>query len=214
MDKLSSLYERYSNFTAYRNEALNSIDEENDSIRLQIQELELEKKQAQLEFDRKIHGLKSQLGTSRGKTALNEQLSQEKRELKKELHSEIARMYDHGKSPKDIASHLGLNSTTLIYQAINTQPIRKDVEADVPEDFVYFDNFSIHRYAVSSDRKYVKIHGHGDSFKIISVDDLRFISGDKDVKMSNKRIQTALEMFDGTFEGKSIERTNPYRPTT
>lgn len=213
MDKLSQLYFKYNNFTAYRNETLAEIDENNDDLRIQIQELELEKKQAQLEFEKKIHALKSQMNTTRAKARANEELTQEKKDLKDELHSEIAKVYEHGKSPRDIANHLGLNSTTLIYQAVNSKKVVAGEESEVTIDaeWTYFDNAAIHRYAISDDRQYVKVHGSEDAFKIVTVDGLRFVSGEKDIKLNSKRINIALQMARGEDIGKFIERPNPYR---
>lgn len=211
MDKLIDLYNRYSNFTHYRAERLSSIEDDNEAIKLKIQELELEKKQAQLEFDKKIHELKSQSNTTRARTKANEELSQEKRDLKDDLHNEIAKQYERGMTPRAIASGLGLSSTTLVYQAINSSSVPESQE-EVPDIlWHYFDNVSVHRYAVSDDRQYIKVHGTGDKFKVITVDDLRYVSGDKEIKVNTKRIITALEMFDGELEeGDYIARENPY----
>lgn len=212
MDKLSQLYFKYNNFTAYRNETLAEIDENNDDLRIQIQELELEKKQAQLEFEKKIHALKSQMNTTRAKARVNEELTQEKKDLKDELHSEISKYYENGKSPRDIANHLGLNSTTLIYQAVNSKKVvvGEPEEVTIDAEWTYFDNAAIHRIAISDDRQYVKVHGPEDSFKIVTVDGLRFVTGEKDIKLNSKRINIALQMFDGTYEGRILERKNPY----
>lgn len=210
MDKLSELYNRYSNFTVYRNEALNSVEEENSELKLEIKKLELEKKQVQLEYEMKIHELKSQMNTTRAKSQLNDELSQEKSELKKELYSEIAKHYEHGMSAREIANQLGLRSTTLIYQALGTTKADANKEPVINVDWHYYDNSAIHRYAVSDDRQYIKVHGAEDKYKIITVDGLRFVTGDQDVSANAKRIKTALEMFDGTFEGDSIDRPNPY----
>lgn len=213
MDKLYDLYSKYSNFTAYRNETLSSIDKENETLKIEIKKLELEKKQLQLEFEMKIHELKSQLSTTTGKARVNDQLNSEKVELKQELYSEIVRLYEHGVSARDIASHLGLSSTTLIYQAINSNKTTKIAGESFDDiEWNYYDNAAIHRYAVSFDRQYVKIHGNGEQFKIVTVEGLRFVAGDQEVKMRSDRVQLALDMFDGKIqEGEYIDRPNPYR---
>lgn len=210
MDTLSELYYKYNNFSVYRNEALNSVEEENSELKLEIKKLELEKKQVQLEYEMKIHELKSQMNTTRAKSQLNDELSQEKSELKQELYSEIAKHYEHGMSTREIANHLGLRSTTLIYQALGTAKADTNSEPSINVEWHYYDNSAIHRYAVSDDRQYIKVHGSDDKYKIITVDGLQFVTGDQDVSANAKRIKTALEMFDGTFEGDSIDRKNPY----
>lgn len=210
MDTLSELYYKYNNFSVYRNEALNSVEEENSDLKLEIKKLELEKKQVQLEYEMKIHELKSQMNTTRAKSQLNDELSQEKSELKQELYSEIAKHYEHGMSTREIANHLGLRSTTLIYQALGTAKADTNSEPSINVEWYYYDNSAIHRYAVSDNRQYIKVHGSDDKYKVITVDDFKYVTGDQDVSANAKRIKTALEMFDGTFEGDYIDRKNPY----
>lgn len=209
MDQLSQLYSQYNNFATYRNEKLNAIDDENESLKIQIKKLELEKKQAQLEYDMKIHELKSQVNTTKVKARINEELNQEKADLKQKLHLEITKHFENGLSAREIANRLGLSSTTLIYQAVNGVGTTA-TESPVAVEWVYFDNAAIHRYAVSKDRKYIKVHGTGDKYKIVTVEDLRYVSGDQDVAMNGKRVKIALESFDGTYEGSKVERKNPY----
>lgn len=209
---LHEVYERYSNFTNYRNERLHSADEQNAETRLQIQELEIEKKQQQLEYEKRINDLKSQLVTTTEKNRLNQELNLEKAELKNTLHNMIAEQYHKGSKPTDIATHLGLGSTTLIYQAI------KNRDADTGQstsgwdsvEWTYFDNTAIHRFAVSDCGNYVKVHGNGDSYRIIEANTLEHLAGDSQIKANSKRIKTALEMFHGTFEGEYLRAENPY----
>lgn len=212
-DRLSELYYKYSNFTKYRNEALNSVDEENEQLKIQIKELELEKKRIQLEYEVKIHELKSQVNTTQAKARLNDELNNEKADLKKELYAEIVRHHRNGVSARDIADHIGLSSTTLIYQAINSA--KHDITPTVDETRIvwnYFDNAAIHRYAVSDDRKYIKVHGANETYKIVTSDELNHVSGEKDITINPKRIRTALDMFDGKIqEGDYIARPNPYQ---
>lgn len=216
MSDLSELYYRYSNFTQYRNEVLNAVDEENDSIKLQVKKLELEKQQAILDFDKKINDLKSTMSTTNAKNRKNQELNQEKKDLKEQLHQEIALQYNHGMKPQEIANLLNLSSTTLIYQAIkstNTTVKRDAVDHSNMWDeleWEYFTNPAIHRYAVSSDGKFVKVHGVDSKYKIIDAVSMNHVSGDTDVKVQKSRVVTALEMFNGTYEGKVVERENPY----
>lgn len=212
--ELREIYDKYSNFSEYRNSQLQDFDEKTQSIRMEIQELELEKKQKQLEYDVQINELKNKVRvkSKSDRANLNANLNQEKQELRETLYAEISSYLSKGWKPQDLAKHLGLASTTLVYQAIKHVPVDKTASTEAESlEWHYFDNAAIHRYAVSDDGTRVKVHGADENYKIVDAKTKQLVEGDESVKSNSKRIDVALKMFNGTYERDYIEKINPYR---
>lgn len=218
--QLIELYNTYANFGDRRAEMLQEISMSKADQRTKIRQLQIEKKRKALEYDIKIQEIRD--ADIQEPKEVTEILNTEKQQIRDKMFELIAAEYRSGSSAIEIANYLGLNSTTMIYQAIaqfrDVEQLKAEVAVSQAKDWedikwTYFDNAAIHRYAISSCGKFMLIHDpHTENHRIVTNDtEFTHLAGNHNIRVQPQRAAVAQEMFNGTYDGDYIESANPYK---
>lgn len=222
MSNLYELSQKIKNFADYKDalwEAELAAEDPVSIAHRELEELRAAYREQKLSYELNSARLKRQIQEAGQPTSKTERRRDFDRRMSLELvatraarDAEIRAQIAEGANVARLMAESGVNNPVLFY-SIKRGDIY--VPEQVPNcEWEYHDHSGVHRYAMSPDRDYVKMHAvEGGQVAYYRYPGLEYVAGDRTSvgTLDAKRVANLISLLNGEYEGKLNLKNNPYK---
>lgn len=217
---LKELYRAVKEFPAYREEQWEK-EQAKETPAARIKRLRLEKAAAVAKYDTAILEAKMEaseagqpVSASEVKAAFEARMKAIKGSRKASFHRAVRARFNEGATIETAMQESGCRNVNLMY-ALRSAGSLEDNESQnaIPDvEWEYHDHVGVHRYAMSMDRQWVKVHPKevDGTPMYLTYPDMDYWAGGNN-QFQKSRVGTLVELLDGVYAGAIKEQPNPYR---
>lgn len=224
MGKIGKAYREYADFGDYRASVL-AASVENDATYKELDYLRLHRKAVLAEIDGKIAKLKAELleqglpdSSAKLKRDLENKLRDDRQKVKEVFSNLVLDAFDKGRTVPEIANAEDIRNWNILYSLRreweNGRAADRPTLPDAPQSledarWEHSDLTGMHRYAVSTDRQFVRVLGEDDKYSFFKLETGELLDG-PDISYNPKKAEAVRKDLDGQWDGPEKRSPNPY----